>query len=111
MIIMSVKLGFESIEVNVVPKQVRCLNTIFHNRGRRCGVRVPTRWRLSSLLLYNYCMDSRLQNCVVGCVLSEIGDDLCGGGVMSDACHAEGEYPQDDGCGKKGDDMYSLSCV
>ena len=35
---------------------------------------------------YDYCVDARLQNCVVCC-----------GCVMSDSCHAEREYPQDGG--------------
>ena len=32
---------------------------------------------------YDYCIDARLQNCAVRCILHAIG---C---VMSDACHAE----------------------
>ena len=46
---------------------------------------------------YDYCVDARLQKCVVRCVLRVIG---CG---MSDACHAERirKYPQDGGRKKR----------
>ena len=68
-------------------------SNVVANRGRQCDVRVPTRWRLS-LLCYDYCVDTRVQDCVVRCVLRVIGS------VMSAACHAEREYPQDGGRGK-----------
>ena len=52
-------------------------------------------------------VEVQLQNCVVRCVLRVIGCE------MSDACHAEREYPQDGGRGKKADGLYTKlnSCV
>ena len=44
----------------------------------------------------DYCIDARLQNCVVGCVLLVIGY------VISDECHTEQEYLQYGGHGVKG---------
>ena len=44
---------------------------------------------------YDYPVDAQLQNCVLRCVLRV---SRC---IMSDACHAEWEYPHDGGCGEK----------
>ena len=38
---------------------------------------------------FDYRVDVRLQNCMVHCVLLPVR------GVMSNACHAEGEFPQE----------------
>ena len=47
------------------------------------------------VVCFDYHIDGWLQNCMVHCVLRIIG---C---VMSDACHAEQEYPYDDCCRKR----------
>ena len=62
--------------------------------------RVPTRWRLSLLLLWlrNWGKTVELRGMLI-CVLHIIG---C---VMSKVCHAEREYPQDGGRGKKADSL------
>ena len=68
-------------------------------RGHQCDVRVPTRWWLNLFLLLLPRWHPTA-TCVVRCVLSVI--------PMSDACHAEQEYPQDGGHGKKADGLYSV---
>ena len=45
---------------------------------------------------YDYCIGVQVQNFVVRCTLR----------VMSDACHAEREHPQDGGHRKKTDSLY-----
>ena len=50
---------------------------------------------------YDCHVDARLQNNMVHYVLNVTG---C---IMSDACHTERECPQDGGCGKRADGLYT----